>query len=95
MQVHAATFRAIFAVLRRKEHTTDREAWEAHGAAARTYQKWKSLIEPLETETTVNNFFGGVPCVRPILLLARLALTIPSTTPHLVMLFMLFMLFMQ
>ena len=58
MQVHAATFRAIFAVLRRKEHTTDREAWEAHGAAARTYQKWKSLIEPLETETTVNNFLG-------------------------------------
>ena len=54
----ASTFRAIFAVLKRDAYSSDKEAWEAHGAAARTYQQYKSLIDNLDKEAIADGFIG-------------------------------------
>ena len=47
-QANTGTFKAIYAVLRREEYNTDEQAWQIHGASARTYQLWKQLLTQLE-----------------------------------------------
>ena len=57
-RAESSTFRAIFAVLKRGEHSSDKAAWEAYGAKQRTYQQWKALIEPLEPLAVADGFLN-------------------------------------
>lgn len=61
-RAEASTFRAIFAVVKRSAYSSDKEAWEAHGAKPRTYQQWKALIEPLEPQAMADGFLD-VPSI--------------------------------
>ena len=57
-RAESSTFRAIFAVLKRGAHSSDKAAWEAYGAKQRTYQQWKALIEPLEPQAVADGFLN-------------------------------------
>lgn len=56
-----STFLAIFAVLKRSTHASDKAAWEAYGAKRSTYLQWKALIEPLEPQALADGFLNDEP----------------------------------
>ena len=49
-----STFRAIYAVLSRRDYTSDKETCFRCNTAHRTYHKWKNLIEPLIAARNLN-----------------------------------------